>query len=347
MLNGVPRILVIRLSAIGDVVRVLPALAALRQHFPHAQIDWAVESKAAGIVEKHPDLDQCHVFERRRRGDGRVGGFLAFLNLIRRQCYDITVDFHGIFKSGLISFWSRAPQRLGFASPRARELSSLFYTRRVPLPSMRLNRVEENRLLCEALGVLHHDVVDTLVSVPEAAQIEVDAFFDTAFDGNKRVIAIHPAVERGSKQWPLASYAALADLLLADGRFEVMITWGPGQRGIAETVAALARRKPLVAPETPDLKHYAWMVQRCDLYVGGDTGPMHMAAVMGTPVVAIFGGTDPQKHAPAGAPARVLYAVPEPPPRRVSTWAAQEYLNRITPEMAYDACVMLLMKTGG
>lgn len=344
MLNGVPRILIIRLSAIGDVVRALPALAALRRRFPHAQIDWAVESKAAAIVEDHPDLDLCHVFERRRRGDGRVGGFFAFLRFIRRQSYDVTVDFHGIFKSGLISLCSRAPQRFGFASPRSREMSSFFYTDRVSLPSMRLNRVDENRLLCEALGAAPHEAVDAVVSVPEAAQAEVDAFFDTTFDGSKRVVAIHPAVERESKQWPLASYAALADLLLADGRFEVVITWGPDQRAMAEAVAARAKRKPLVAPETPDLKHYAWLIHRCALYVGGDTGPMHMAAAMGTSVVAIFGGTDPAKHAPVGAPARVLYAGPEPPPRRVSTRAAQEYLARITPEMVYDACVGLLMR---
>ncbi|HNT87533.1 MAG TPA: glycosyltransferase family 9 protein, partial [Candidatus Hydrogenedentes bacterium] len=186
---------------------------------------------------------------------------------------------------------------------------------------------------------------ETPLFVPETAQPEVDAYFDGALDGNKRVIAVHPAVDRPSKQWPVASYAALADMLLADGRFEVLITWGPGQRCVAEAVAVQAKRKPLIAPETPDLKQYAWLIHRCALYVGGDTGPMHIAAAMGTPTVAIFGGTDPAKHAPVGAPARVLYAGLEPPPGRVSTRAAQDAFARITPDDVYDACISLLTQS--
>ena len=99
------------------------------------------------------------------------------------------------------------------------------------------------------------------------------------------------------------------------------------------------RRNPIVAPETADLKHYAWLIHRADLYFGGDTGPMHVASAMGTPVVAVFGGTDPAKHHPLRKPSEVLYT---PPDAEGGPCDAQERLEAITPEMAYDACVRVV-----
>ena len=339
MFNGVPRILIVRLSAIGDVVRVLPALHALRSQYPNAQIDWAVESKSRAIVEDHPQIDRCLVFERDGRG---WRGFKSFLEQIRDSHYDVVIDFHGIFKSALISLASRAPDRVGFARPRGRELSYLFHKRRVRLPSGDMNRVAENLRLAAALDA-KEDFHEVPIFVPEEIQAEVDAYYDDVFDGGKLVIAMHAAVDRPEKQWPVDYYVTLVDALLADGRFEVLLTWGPGQLEIAQSIAQRARRKPHVAPETPGLKHYAWLVFRCDLYFGGDTGPMHMAAAMGTPVVAVFGGTDPAKHAPFRSPAEVLYAGPPRLPRHLPPAKAHEYLLQISPEMAYDACVRLAM----
>jgi len=156
------------------------------------------------------------------------------------------------------------------------------------------------------------------------------------------VVAMHIAVEREEKRWPVELFAGLVDLLLADGRFEVLLTYGPGQRADAHRVAAKAHRAPHIAPETPDLKHYAWLVYRADLYFGCDTGPMHIACAMGTPVVAVFGGTDPAKHAPWRVPHEVLYVDDrggaDGPPNRAT---AAQRLAQITPEAAYQACVRM------
>jgi len=333
MLNGVPRILIVRLSAIGDVVRVVPALHSLRRKYPNAQIDWAVEGKSADIVEGHPSIDRTLVFERPPEFIGAFRAFLRFCAQVRRNRYDIVLDFHGIFKTGLITGWSRAEQRYGFARPRARELSALFTNHRVQLPSQNLNRVEENLLLCDPLSP-RRGPLDATVFVPPEIQEEIDEYFESTFDGGKRVAAMHVPVDRPEKQWPIEHFAALADLLLADGRFEVLLTWGPGQFHAVEEMLRRTRRNPIVAPETPRLKHYAWIVHRSDLYVGGDTGPMHVATAMGTPVVAIFGGTDPKKHAPYQRPCEILY-VGDP------GLSVEERLRRVTPDMAYDACVRL------
>ncbi len=334
MKNGLPRILIVRLSAVGDVVRVLPALHTLRDTFPNAQLDWAVELKAAELLYDHPCLDQVFVFERPAGAWAATKSFLRFCRQVRANHYDIVIDFHGIFKTGMVSAFSRAPDKYGFDRPRAQELSYLFTNHKVRLPSPNLNRVEENLLLCDALCP-HRSTLDALIYVPYEIQDEINDFYDSLFDGGKKVVAMHVPVDRPEKQWPVPYFAQLSDLLLADGRFEVMLTWGPGQFGMVDEVLNRSRRHPSVAPETPGLKHYAWLAHRADLFFGGDTGPMHIAATMGTPVVAVFGGTNPQKHAPYKRPCEVLY---DSTPRL----APEERLHRITPEMAYDACVRLV-----
>ncbi len=336
MNNGVPRILIIRLSAIGDVVRVLPALHSIRHAYPDAQIDWAVERKSAAVLEDHPDIDNVVVYERPGEFWTAVGAFWSFLREIQANRYDIVIDFHGILKSGLITGFSRAPKRYGFARPRSQEGSYLFTNKRVKLFSNSLNRIEENQQLCSALGIKSTSLEST-IAVSHEVQEEVDVYCEATFDGGKWVVAMHAPIDRPEKQWPLTNYAELADMLMADGRFEVVLTWGPGQFDVVEEVLAHTRHKLLVAPATPDLKHYAWLTHRADLYIGGDTGPMHIAAAMGTSVVAIFGGTDPAKHAPLHQPSEALYAADVTGPNTQQT--AEKRLESITPEMVYDACI--------
>ena len=341
MINGVPRILILRLSAIGDVVRVLPALHAIRDLHPNAQIDWAVEPKSRDVVEGHPALDQVHVFERSADWLHSSREFIRFSRLLRQQRYDIVLDFHGIAKTGLLMRATRAKQRIAFAPPRSQEMSYLFATQKVSLVSARMNRVEENLELCKALGAKRH-ILDVTIDVPEDVEDTVHAYFIKTFHGAKRVVAMHIAVDRPEKQWPLQHFADLADMLLADGRFEVMLTWGPGQWEMAEEVRRLAHRNPVIAPELPDLKHYCALVQQADLYFGGDTGPMHLASAMDTPVVAVFGGTDPVRHGPMRQPNAILYRGLEPFPEGMSLSDAQEALSRVHPEEAYRTCVELI-----
>ena len=339
MMHGTPRILIIRLSAIGDVVRVLPALHAIRDNHPYAQIDWAVEQKSAEAVLDHPALDQVIIFERPADKREAVRAFRQFCKRVRAENYEVVVDFHGILKSGYLAWRSGARTRYGFAPPRAQEFSWLFTNKRTGLPREVLNRVEENLRLAEALGPRPAHVIST-IAIPSDLEQQVDHFVDDFYGDGKLLVAMHAPVERAEKQWPLENYAALCDLLNGDGRFDVLLTWGPGQRPIVEKVADMCRRRPQIAPETAGLKDYAALLQRCDIYIGGDTGPMHIAAAVNTPVLGIFGGTDPRRHAPFGAACEVLYAGDAEGDSHGKE--ASERLAAITPEDAYDACLRFL-----
>ena len=338
MLNGVPRILMIRLSAIGDVVRVLPALHALRDLYPTAQIDWVVEPKSVSVIEGHPALDQVILFTRPEGMMDAARAFQETAREIKANRYDIVLDFHGILKSGLLMKSSKAKRRIGFAPPRSQEMSHLFANERVDLPTQRMNRIEENLALVKHLGAKLHSL-DVVLDIEPEVEDDVDLFLEDVFHADKRLTLVHAPVDRPEKQWPLAYYAQLCDLLAADGRFDVLLTWGPGQLGVAQEVSQLSKRKALVAPETPDLKHFAALATRSALFVGGDTGPMHIASAMGVPVVAIFGGTDPARHSPLRQPHEVLSAAPEPFPKDVSLGEAEMYMRAVSPENVFDACL--------
>lgn len=336
-------ILIIRLGAIGDVIRVLPALHALRERYPEARIDWVVEARSAGILEGHPSLNGLLVFHRSGRLYQDLREFVALARRIRQGGYDLVVDFHGIFKSALLTAASGAGRRIGFARPRAQEGSWLFLTERVRLPSSRLNRIEENLELARAVGA-RRGVLDVTIAVQPEIQVEVESWFEEKFDSGKMLVAVHAPVDRPEKQWPLEYFAELCDLLLSDGRFEPFLTWGPGQREVAAQVAAMSRRSPVIAPETPTLKHLAWLLRSADMFIGGDSGPMHLASAMGTPVVAVFGGTDPARHHPLREPCVLLDGGPANDPRRknVDRQNGPGWMRQISPQSVYDATVRLV-----
>lgn len=335
MINGVPRILIVRLSAIGDVVRVLPALHSLRTALPNAQIDWVVEDKAVDVLSGHSEIDRVIEFQRGAGGRASTARFMALCKEIRAARYEVVFDFHGILKSGAITRLSGATDRYGFAPPRAQEASHLALNHALKLDSPNLGRVEENLRLVEMLAPRTNEPGHSLFVPPDVAD-HVDQYFDSTFDAGKRVVAVHAPMDRDEKRWPAKRFAELCDMLLSDGRFQVVLTWGPGQEKAVEEVARLSRRGVMITPHFDTLKHYIHFIELADLYVGGDTGPMHIADEVGTPVVAIFGGTDPRKHAPDRRPHEVIEGTGN---------TAAEKLESISAETVYDACVRIIFGT--
>ncbi len=312
-------VLIIRLSAIGDVLRTLPAVNAWRRYSPQVRFTWLVEPAAASVLEGHAALDKVLIFERglfsgilrspKRFGSGVISLF-KLIRELRSGNFDLVIDFHGIFKSGLFAWFSGVEDRVGWARPDAKEGSHFFYTRHLKPSSSELNRVERALELVGSLGVpvagpATYQLPLTAVHY-QMAQASLAGLEDLA--GGGPVIALHPgsSPKTAYKRWHQNGYVGLINALVEKIGAQIILTWGPGERETVELIAGNLRVPVVVAKKTSSLLDLAAIFAACDLYVGGDTGPMHLAVAMNTPVVAIFGPTHPQINAPYGAPYRIV-----------------------------------------
>jgi lipopolysaccharide heptosyltransferase I len=306
-----PRVLIVRLSAVGDVLHALPAAAALRRALPEATIDWVVEDRAAALLEGHPLLDRVLVFPRRRwraalarpwRWPGLLADVVAFVARLLARRYDAALDLQGNLKSGVVALLSGAPRRVGFASDGAREGNGLFVNQRVA-PRGARHRVERNLAAASALvGVpLAHAPFPIVVPAAEAARA------DAALRGRGlergRYAVLHPGTSGfgAFKRWPAERFARLADRLGEDAGLAVALTFGPGEEPLAEAVRAAARGDVVPVP-TESLLALAHVIRGARVFVSADTGPLHVAAAVGTPVLGLFGPKDAAVYGPYGVP---------------------------------------------
>jgi lipopolysaccharide heptosyltransferase I len=307
--------LIVRLSAIGDVVHVLPALAALRRAFPEAHIAWIAESLSAQLLEGHPLLDELIVYPRsrwRKRGYIRSmpSDMRRFFAEMRRRRFDTAIDFQGLTKSALIPWMSRIPRRIGYGDEDGREVSRWFYTNRVQPPPDREHVVQRNLALLSTLGI---ETTNEVFPMPEfsAERPSIDAALAEMGIGPDELLAMmNPGAGWQTKRWPPAHYGRLATLIARSLGWPVLLTWGPGEEPlVAEALEAVdpdQRKRVHRAPST-NLREFAALLDRCRLAIGGDTGPIHLAAARGVPVVCVYGGSDPLRNSPRGdSPVHVL-----------------------------------------
>jgi len=308
------KILIVRLSAVGDVIRTLPAVKALREHNPSSRIAWVVEEPSKTLLETQPEIDEVIVVPRKRWTDGMksplriwetVGEVRDFVRQLRSRKFDIVFDFHGLLKSGLISYFSGAPARVGFERGWSKEFNFLFSNLKVKLPpeqKKKMNRFDQNIALLRGVGLEVRDV-KTGLFIPSGDREYVESFFRGLTAPVKRpLIAIHPGTSQKTryKRWLLDRYAQLSDRLVRDLDATVLFTWGPDELEWVKAIQKEMTEPSVLGPQTGSITQLAEIFRRCDLYVGGDTGPMHVASMMGIPVVAIFGPTYPEVNAPFG-----------------------------------------------
>ncbi len=338
------RILIVRLGAVGDIVRTLPAVHRIRLAWPDARIAWAVERGPHGLIEGHPLIDELFVLERREIVDalcrGRPAG-LARINTFRRDLRDfapdVSFDFQASLKSGVVAVLSGASVRWGFAGDTAREFSHLLANRRVPLGAERLHRVERALRLAAAAGAGRGPVVADLALRPDELAAGRDRVRRLA--GARPAVAIAPLTSHRQawKRYPAERWTAVCRGL-AEAGLALLAVGGPGEERELSALgdAAGGVLQPLGAA---GLRELAGALAACDLLVSGDTGPMHIAWAAGTPVVAIYGPTDPVLNAPWGEGHVVLA-----PERRTGRKAADRFPG-ITPERIVDAVLARLRGT--
>lgn len=302
-----PRVLVVRLSALGDVVHALPVLPVLRRELPGARIDWLVEDRAAALLADRPELDRVVVFPRRElrilRGRPRawVGRIRAFVADLRRGRYDVSLDLQGNLKSGALARLSGARHRYGLDRRAAREGNHLFSTRRALPPAGARHRVQRNLALLGAmLGRAAAWVDPGLAEAPGASAAARARLEAAGLDAEGGYAVLHPGTSAfgAFKRWPPDRFADLARSIAARG-LPVVVTAPPGEVSLARAVCDGADGKACLL-DVEGLDVLGEVMRGARVVVAADTGPLHLAALAGTPVVGLFGPKDGAVYGPWG-----------------------------------------------
>ena len=339
-------ILIVKLSAIGDVIHTLPSLSMLRRCWPDATISWVVEEAASDLLRDHPDLDRLIVSRRKQWLAELKKGMIAkplremgaFLRELRGQQYDIVIDFHGLFKSALIVLLSGGRRKLGYKS--LQEGSALFYNEKIPEDMKKhavdryldfvqylaakenMNCIEETPAFRIAIGEKEEKRIDDIL-VEDSASFFFSRWKsnspgqpghpDDADNMNNRnaeqrsmppFIAVSPVAFWQTKLWEDGKFARLCDRIQNELQTGIVMTGEKAER--IGQIQKLMKTKTVNLGGKTSLRELAALYRRAALLVTTDSGPMHLAAAVGTPVIALFGPTDPSRTGPYGPDHRII-----------------------------------------
>jgi heptosyltransferase-1 len=293
----VTRILLVRLGALGDIVHAIPVASALKRANPHARIDWLVSAKHREMLDIVPAIDRRLVVND-RAGAGGTSLFAAIAAL-RQATYDVAIDLQGLIKSAVIARASGSRRVIGFATKYLREpLARFFYTdihdpggEGIYASAERRHVVEINLGLVRPLGILP--------GTPEFPIEHVDSAVARQMRETSagRYALLNPGAAWPNKRWPPSRFAALAKALRERRALSSVVLWGPGERDIGAEVVAQSAGAAVLAPPT-SIADIVALARGADVMVSGDTGPAHIGAAVGAPIVGLYGPTRPERNGP-------------------------------------------------
>lgn len=294
------KILIVRTSAMGDVIHALPVLTALRRHLPEAKIGWVVEESMAPLLQGHPDLDELLVVRlrhwRRSLTAQSFGETRAFLSALNRFAPDAVLDLMGNHKAGAISALTLADRRIGFARTSRREPSSAIWINQ-PVAPRGIHAVDRMLSLLDALDL-----------PAEPADFGPEKLFreSTTIAEDPPFVLLHPGAGWANKVYPSAWWGEAARRLHAAAGVPTWVAVARGEEELAAGVQTAGGEAVRLLP-APDLPALAALIRRARLMLGGDSGPTHLAHALRAPVLMVMGPTDPQASGPYGAPERALF----------------------------------------
>lgn len=327
-LGSIDRLLIVKTSSIGDVLHALPLAQALKDTRPSLTLGWVVRARCADILRGNPHIDHLYVVPDKPA----LRDLLALRRTLHRARYSVALDLQGLLLPGLLTWLSGAPVRVGW--DRNREGNALFLTHPI-VPGKNISRHEIDALFgfADALGI--HPAHE---SYPPQMYLAAQdrAWADQHLAGLPHpLVALNVGASRAYKRWPPEHWAALADGLSQRGAGLVFVGDKSDAALAAQVRALMTSRGPAIdlAGQT-SLRALASVLAACDLAVSADTGPMHLAVAVGTPTVALFGGTDPRRHGPYGALHTALHRpLPgETPSRRPSDAYGEACMRALSPD---------------
>lgn len=293
MMKQVQRILLIKPSSLGDIVHTLPVVAAVKRRWPAAHLSWLVKRQWAALVDRVEGVDRVWAV------DPTVRGWLGQVRALRAHQWDLVIDLQGLFRSAAIGWLSGGPLRVGFAN--GREGSPWFYTQRVAVPTAEMHAVDRYLLLAAAVGA-------PLEGKPEFRFVIKDADVDPVRDLLTRQgvsldqpwIAMQVSARWTTKRWPLRSFAAVADQLAQEGLGPVVVIGSRDERAEVDRLKTMMSRPVVDVAGAIPLGSLPALLSHAAALITNDSGPMHIAAAVGTPVVALFGPTSGTRTGPYG-----------------------------------------------
>jgi len=358
------KILLVRFSALGDVIQTLPVLSMLRDGFPHAKIGWAIDTELAAMVEGHPALDYLHRCSRRSwsqaltrpdRWPAAVREFRTFVAEVRAVGYDVAIDAQGLFKTALLPCLAGIQRRIGYK--HGREFSSIFYTeqhvRRRQYFDPAVFHLEHMGQLARSIGATDLRYTVEPPAVSEAARQRISALLEGAFQTPAPIVAISPATQWSSKHWPEEHWVELISRLLAETDLNLLFQGAPADAELTERMvravpsAQVSARVMNVCGKVPIGDMYA-LYEKVQAAVGPDSAPLHIAGAIGVPVlIGIYGPTGYRRTPPIGsAHIRLLSSEDhlqcQPCHKRVCPLGTGECMLRIQPGEVLQALLSAL-----
>jgi lipopolysaccharide heptosyltransferase I len=285
----VPSILIVKLGSLGDIIHAIPAAAAIRRAFPHAKIDWLADARHRELVELVPVVDRRLLID-----TGAASSVLDVVRDLRRARYDATLDLQGLLKSAVLARLSGAARVVGFPQELLRERAArMFYTETAGQAAAHV--IEKNLSLLTAVGIRVPDVEFPLDD--RGLQAVDDARSRLGVGPGTRFALINPGAAWPNKRWPPVYFAEVARALSTRYNLRSLVLWGPGEEQIAHDIVAASDGAAAASAPTR-VADLVSLARAAALMISGDTGPMHIAAAVGTPIIGIFGPTDPRRNGP-------------------------------------------------
>ncbi len=341
-------ILVVKPSSFGDIIHTFPAVDLLRREYPDATITWLVNDSFSGLIDLLPGIDDVIPFPRRRFGKLRhCPEILPFARDLRQRGFDVVIDFQGLFRSGLLTWLTGAPTRIGFRS--AREGARMFYTEKVMVPANLTHAVDKNVFLVRSALRLtgevrqpplrqHHDFV----------KLARQLLHQHRLDQGQGLLAVAPGTRWESKRWPAAFFGKVLDQLAQERPGTAMWLLGSrDEQSVAEEVRTACRvASPVNLAGQTNLGALCELLRASDALLAHDTGPMHLGAALGVPTVALFGSTSPDLTGPYGPGHQVFVGQCPIGPcfRQVCPREEQECVESVQTKRVVDALVGMMSR---